>query len=94
MELLDSKITTDISRDVSTVFVHWPVNKPIDTNLLGPSQVVTKWRPTANLALITNQEDLRILAGTMPGKYPANPNIRSFTVLFQYDNVLRLAISN
>ena len=93
MELLDSKITTEIARDASQVFAHWPMNETIDTKLLGPSQTLTKWRPTANVALITNTEDLQALARKMPKEHIANPNIKSFTVLFQYDNILRLAVT-
>ena len=91
MELLDSSVTTEISRDVSVVFAHWPVTELFDNNLLLQSQRISRWRPLRNVALITNKTDLRILAAKMPERYPRNTDISSFRVLFQYDNILRLA---
>ena len=90
LEILDSNITTKISRDAGIVFSHWPGANVIDKSILGPSQAVKKWRPSKNIALISNAQDLSLLTGEIMKIYKKNENIKSFQVLFQYDNILRL----
>ena len=90
LQILDSNITTEISRDASIVFAHWPTSNTIDKSMLGPSQKVTKWRPTHNVALITDTKDLSTLAKKISNESARNPTIKCFHVVFQYENVLRL----
>ena len=92
MEILDSRITTEIARDVSVVFAHWPGTGSFDKNLLQQGQQISQWRPRHNVVLVTNTVDLRNLAREMPKHYPKNGEIAAFKVVFQYDNVLRLTV--
>lgn len=92
VEILDSRITSEIARDVSVVFAHWPGTEIFDGNLLRQGQRISKWRPKQNVALITNTMDLRFLAREMPKHYLKNDNITAFKVMFQHENVLRLCV--
>ena len=90
LQILDSNITTEISRDASIVFAHWPTSNTVDKSILGPSQRITKWRPTHNVALISDTKDLSSLARRMPNEFVKNLKIDCFHVIFQYENILRL----
>lgn len=90
MEILDSRVTTEIARDVSVVFAHWPGTDLFDKSLLQQGQRISQWRPNRNVALITNATDLHILADRIAERHPKNDNITAFKAVFQYDNILRL----
>ena len=85
---MDGDIDEAITRDAIVLFTVWANKKIINTGDILPSQRITKWRPTKNIAIITTKVDLRKILVNLNTSVPM-----CFSVLFQDRNVLRLKLN-
>ena len=88
LQIDDANIDEEVNRDAIILFTHWANKKFLTERDILLSQRLTVWRPKRNVALISSRMDLSELIKKLP-----KITVKSFTVLFRHENVLRLKMS-
>ena len=87
LEVTDGIINPDIKRKAIGIFNFW---KKEGIYLIG-EQKISKWRPSKNIALITNVKDLYGLYNEINEGDTAEAKFTNNTLLFETKSVLRFS---